>query len=173
MEIEQFDSFKELIEAAIKYKNPEILQIIDEIYNTSFTNEVWIGQIIDFLNDNDEEKCYNECYLTPFGSYGTRKYTYRFISTEEDKPSSRITDDDVQTLKKLKAQPQFILYDYEEDPALDIFGYYNLERTLKKCLESIGMTEELKVHLCEFCFSIIKRDRSIKNQESGPQLIKK
>ena len=53
-----------------------------KIYDTSYQNKVWINLILDFLNDNDEEKYYSEYYLTPSGSFGTRKYTYRFISTE-------------------------------------------------------------------------------------------
>ena len=107
--------------------------MIEEIYNTSFQNQVWMGVILDFLNDNKEDKIYSEYYLTPDFSYGTRKYTYRFISTQEDIPDS-ITDSDIQVLKKFKAKTPFILYDYEEDPTIDIFDYFTQSRTLKKVL---------------------------------------
>jgi len=159
MELKQFNSFKELISAQLSDgENAEISQIIAEIYNTSYSNEVWIGLILDFLNDNNNEKYYSEYYLNPEGSFGTRKYTYRFISTEEDVPYS-ITDDDVSVLKRLKAQPQFILYDYEEELSSDMFSYLGYNKTLKKCLESIGMSKELKEYLCEYCFCKFKQKK--------------
>ena len=162
MEISQFKSFKELISTPVRESEyNQIQQMIEEIYNTSFINQVWMGVILEFLNDNQDDKYYNEYYLTPDFSYGTRKYTYRFISTQEDIPDS-ITDSDIQVLKRFKAKTPFILYDYEEEPSADIFDYFTQSRTLKKVLESIGMSEELKAHLCEYCFYQIKQ---IKEQE--------
>lgn len=159
MEITQFKSFKELISTPVSESEyNQILQIIEEIYNKSFENQIWIGVILDFLNDNKEDKYYDEYYLTPDFSYGSRKYTYRFISTEEDIPHS-ITDSDVQVLKKFNASTPFILYDYEERPSADIFDYLNQPRTLRKVLESIGMTKELKEDLCEYCFYQIKQEK--------------
>ena len=159
MEISQFKSFKELILTPVNENEyNQILQMIEEIYNTSFQNQVWMGVILDFLNDNKEDKIYSEYYLTPDFSYGTRKYTYRFISTQEDIPDS-ITDSDIQVLKKFKAKTPFILYDYEEEPTIDIFDYFTQPRTLKKVLESIGISEELKVHLCEYCFYQVKQKK--------------
>lgn len=165
MEMNQFRSFQELISTpVIESELNQILQMIEEIYNTSFQNEVWMGVILEFLNDNKDDKFYSEYYLTPDFSYGRRKYTYRFISIQEDIPDS-ITDDDVQVLKKFNAQTPFILYDYEEQPSTDIFAYLEEPRTLKKVLESIGMTKELKSHLCEYCFYMVKREKN-KQQES-------
>lgn len=162
MDLTQFRSFKELISTPVSESaHSQIMEMIEEIYNTSFQNQVWMGVILEFLNDNKDYKFYNEYYLTPDFSYGTRKYTYRFISTEEDIPDS-ITDDDIRVLKKFNAQTKFILYDYEEQPSADIFAYLEQLRTLRKVLESIGMSEELKVHLCEYCFYQIKQ---IKEQE--------
>ena len=158
MELKQFKSFQELILNPVsesEYK--EIQQLIDKIYKTSFENQIWIEAILDFLNDNKNEKKYNEYYLRPDFSWDTRKNTYRFISTEEDMPHS-ITDSDVYVLKKFNAKTPFILYDYEEEPSVDIFDYLTQQRTLKKVLESIGMSDELKEHLCEFCFYKIKED---------------
>ena len=162
MEMYQFKSFKELISTPVSESEyNQILQMIEEIYNTSFQNQVWMGVILEFLNDNQDDKFYSEYYLTPDFSYGTRKYTYRFISTQEDIPDS-ITDSDIQVLKRFKAKTPFILYDYEEEPTADIFDYFTQSRTLKKVLESIGMSEELKIHLCEYCFYQVKQ---IKEQE--------
>ena len=159
MDLTQFRSFKELISTPVSEgEYNQILQMIEEIYNTSFDNQTWIGVILEFLNDNTNDKYYSEYYLTPDLSYGTRKYTYRFISTEENMPHS-ITDADIQVLKKFNARPQFILYDYEEQPSADIFAYLEQHRTLRKVLESIGMTEELKEHLCEYCFYRIKEEK--------------
>ena len=159
MEIWQFKSFKELISTPVKESEyNQIQQMIEEIYNTSFINQVWMGVILEFLNDNQDDKYYNEYYLTPDFSYGTRKYTYRFISTQEDIPDS-ITDSDIQVLKRFKAKTPFILYDYEEEPSSDIFAYFEQPRTLKKVLESIGMSEELKIHLCEYCFYQVKQEK--------------
>lgn len=158
MEMYQFKSFKELISTPVNENEyNQILQMIEEIYNTSFQNQVWMGVILDFLNDNKEEKFYSEYYLTPDFSYGTRKYTYRFISTQEDITDS-ITDSDIQVLKRFKAKTPFILYDYEEEPTDDIFDYFTQSRTLRKVLESIGMSDELKAHLCEYCFYQIKQE---------------
>ena len=85
IELKDFNSFKELISTPVnENERVQVLEFMNEIYNTSLQNQVWIGMIIDFLNDNNEGKYYNEYYLTPEGSYGTRKYTYRFISTEND-----------------------------------------------------------------------------------------
>ena len=159
MEINQFKSFQELISTPVNESEyNQIMQMIEEIYNTSFQNQTWIGIILDFLNyqENKENKYYEEYYLTPDFSYGTRRYTYRFISTREDMPHS-ITDSDVQVLKRFNAKPQFILYDYEEEPSADIFAYSEKPRTLRKVLESIGMTKELKEHLCEYCFYQVKQ----------------
>ena len=142
----------------------ETFELINQIFNTSLSNEKWVGAILDFLNDNNQNKYYSEYYLRPEGSYGTRKYTYRFISTEEDMPVS-ITDDDINVLKRFRAQTRFILFDYEEDPDLDVFDYLTNERTLKKCLESLGMTDELKEHLCEYCFNMVKSAKNIKHQK--------
>lgn len=162
MDLTQFRSFKELISTPVSESaHSQIMEMIEEIYNTSFQNQVWMGVILEFLNDNKDYKFYNEYYLTPDFSYGTRKYTYRFISTQEDIPDS-ITDDDIRVLKKFNAQTKFILYDYEEQPSADIFDYLEQPRTLRKVLESIGMTEELKAHLCEYCFYQVKQE---KNQE--------
>lgn len=152
IEMNKFKSFQELISTPVsESENSQIIQMIEKIYNTSFNNQVWIEAILDYLNDNKTEKQYEEYYLTPDFSWNTRKYTYRFISTEEDMPSS-ITDSDVQVLKKFKAQTPFILYDYEEKTSGDIFAYLEQPRTLKKVLEAIGMSEELKEYLCEYCF---------------------
>lgn len=162
MEMYQFKSFKELISTPISESEyNQIPQMIEEIYNTSFQNQVWMGVILEFLNDNQDDKFYSEYYLTPDFSYGTRKYTYRFISTQEDIPDS-ITDSDIQVLKRFKAKTPFIWYDYEEEPTADIFDYFTKSRTLKKVLESIGMSNELKSHLCEYCFYHVKQ---IKEQE--------
>jgi len=162
MELTQFKSFKELISTPVSENEyNQILQMIEEIYNTSFENQVWMGVILEFLNDNQDDKFFSEYYLTPNLSYGTRKYTYRFISTQEDIPDS-ITDSDIQVLKRLKAKTPFILYDYEEEPTTDIFDYFTQSRTLKKVLESIGMSDELKEHLCEYCFYQVKQ---VKQQE--------
>jgi len=177
MELTQFRSFKELISTPVSESElTKILQMIDEIYNTSFENQTWIGVILEFLNDNENEKQYNEYYLTSDFSYGTRKYTYRFISTEEDIPSS-ITDSDVQVLKKFNAKTPFILFDYEEQPSADIFAYLEQPRTLKKVLESIGMSDELKEHLCEYCFYIVtqeknKQQASIRTKKLTPSINK-
>lgn len=159
MEMYQFKSFKELISTPVSESEyNQILQMIEEIYNTSFQNQVWMGVILEFLNNNNEGKYYSEYYLNPDFSYGTRRYTYRFISTEEDIPDS-ITDSDIQVLKRFKAKTPFILYDYEEEPTADIFDYFTQSRTLKKVLDSIGMSEELKVHLCEYCFYQVKQEK--------------
>lgn len=158
MEMNQFKSFRELTSTPLNESEYyQVLQMLEEIYNTSFENQIWIGVILDFLNDKKSEKQYSEYYLTPDFGFGTRRCTYRFISTEEDMPNS-ITDSDVQVLKKFKAQPQFILYDYEEEPSSDIFEYLNRQRTLRKVLESIGIPKELKEHLCEYCFYRIKQE---------------
>jgi len=159
VEMYQFKSFKELISTPVSESEyNQILKMIEEIYNTSFQNQVWMGVILEFLNDNQDDKFYNEYYLTPDFSYGTRKYTYRFISTQEDIPDS-ITDSDIQVLKRFKAKTPFILYDYEDEPSSDIFAYFEQPRTLKKVLESIGMSEELKIHLCEYCFYQVKQEK--------------
>lgn len=159
MSINEFKSFNELMTTPVSERNyNQLQQIIEEVYNKSFENQVWIGVILDFLNGNQVGEFYNEYYLTPDFSYGTRKSTYRFISTQEDIPDS-ITDSDVQVLKKFNAKTPFILYDYEEEPSADIFDYLTQTRTLKKVLESIGMSEELKVHLCEYCFYQVKHEK--------------
>lgn len=164
MALTQFRSFKELISTPVSESEyNQIMEMIEEIYNTSFQNQVWMGVILEFLNDNKDYKFYNEYYLTPDFSYGTRKYTYRLISTQEDIPDS-ITDDDIQVLKKFNATTPFILYDYEEQPSEDIFAYLEQPRTLRKVLESIGMTEELKAHLCEYCFYQVKQEKNQSNE---------
>jgi len=168
----QFRNFKELISTPVsEIEYGQVTQIIQEVYNTIFENQVWIGAILDFLNGNKEEKHYSEFYLTPDFSYGTRKCTYRFISTEGDMPYS-ITDSDVEVLKRFHAQTKFILYDHEEKPSSDAFAYLERPRSLRRVLESLGMTEELKEHLCEFCFYRLKEEK--KTQENkGPVLTRK
>ena len=75
MKLIQVNSFKELI--SVKPENEETklqrYDMLTKIYNTSYQNQVWIGLILDFLNDNEEGKYYSEYYLAPSGSYGTRK----------------------------------------------------------------------------------------------------
>lgn len=172
MDLTQFKSFKELISTPVSESEyNQILQMINEIYNTSFHNQIWIGVILEFLNDNQEDQYYGEYYLTPDFSYGTRKYTYRFISTQEDMPDS-ITDSDIEVLKRFKAKTPFILYDYEEQPSSNIFAYLEQPRTLKKVLESIGMSEELKVHLCEYCFYQLKQEKATRNASLSRKLEK-
>ncbi len=63
-------------------------------------------------------------------------------------------------LKKFHAKTPFILYDYEEKPTADEFDYLTKQRTLRKVLESIGMSDELKEHLCEFCFYQVKQEEN-------------
>ncbi len=128
---------------------------------------------MDFLNNNKEEKYYNEYYLTPSGSYGTRKYTYRFISTEEDMPCS-ITDDDIKVLKKFNAQTKFVLYDHKEKPSSDPFAYLENKKTLIDVMQAIGMTNELQNHLCEYCFNRLNQEigKSDEQEQSGPKLTK-
>lgn len=168
----QFRSFKELISTPVSDSEyQQIVQMMEEVYNTSFPNQVWISAILDFLNDNKDEKYYSEFYLTPDFSDGRRTCTYRFISTDGDMPIS-ITDDDVEVLRKFHAQTKFILYDYEETPSSDTFAYLERPRALRKVLKSIGMTEELKEHLCEFCFYRLKEEKN-KQEKSGPTLTRK
>lgn len=168
----QFRSFKELISTPVnEFEYPQILQMMQEVYNTILPSQTWIAAILDFLNDNKEGKYYNEYYLTPDFSCGTREYVYRFISTEGDMPYS-ITDSDVEVLEKFHAQTKFILYNYEEKPSSDTFAYLEQPRSLRKVLESIGMTEELKEHLCEFCFYRLKEEKN-KQEKSGPILTRK
>lgn len=173
MKLEQVNSFKEL--NSIKPENDETKinqqQLLYEILSTSYKNEVWIGLIIDFLNDNDENKEYKEYYLKPYGSLGTRKYTYRFISTDEDMPCS-ISDDDIGVLKRLNAQPRFILYDYQEKPNKDPFAYLENERNLIDVLQIIGMKEELANYLCEYCFDKLKQEKCVKQEQNAPKLVK-
>lgn len=158
MDIKNFNSFKELVSTPVSESEyPEKIRIIDEIFNSSYQNQEWINVILCFLNNNNQNKSFGEYYLEPDDNRKKRKYTYRFISTKEDLPNS-ITDDDIKVLKKLNAQPKFILFDYEEEPILGAFNYSSKRRTLKKCLESIGMPEELKEYLCEFCFYRVKND---------------
>ena len=71
-----------------------------------------------------------------------------------------ITDDDIRVLKKFNAQTPFILYNYEERPSSDVFAYLEDERTLQECLQSIGMTKELKEYLCECCFYKVKQTKN-------------
>ena len=175
MELIQFNSFKEL--EAANPENEEIkLQRYDmlcKIYNTSYQNQVWIGLILDFLNDNEEEKYYSEYYLTPSGSYGTRKYTYRFISTEKDMPRS-ITDDDIKVLKKFNAQTKFVLYDHQEKTSSNPFAYLEYEKKLIDVMQAIGMTNELQNHLCEYCFNKLnqKNSKQTEDEKNGPKLIR-
>lgn len=172
IDIRQFSSFKELVASSINGSDSaEILQLTEKIFNTSYPNQIWIGEILDFLNNNNEGKEYSEYYLESDGNYGTRNGIYRIISSNEDIPYS-ITDGDIEVLKRLKAQPKFILYDYEEESTIDIFGYYRKERTLRKCIESIGMTDELVEHLCEFCFDRVKqaRDKDLGHHRFNPDL---
>ena len=165
MELTQFNSFKELISTPVnESEHKEILRMINEIYYTSYSNEVWIGVILDFLNDNNEDKYYNEYYLEPERSYKTRKCMYHIISTEENLPYS-ISDEEVLILKKFNAQPQFILYDFEDKTSTTPFEHLYQNRTLKKVLESIGMTKELEEHLCEFCFYKVKEKMEKEKQE--------
>ncbi len=85
MEISQFQSFKELITTPVRENEyNQILQMIERIYSTSFESQIWIGAIIDFLNDNRTGKQYDEYYLSPDYDWNTRRFAYRFISTEED-----------------------------------------------------------------------------------------
>ncbi len=160
MKIEDFKSFNELISTPVddcKYRQAK--ELIDDIYNKSLDNQVWISVILSYLNNGNEEN-YNEYYLTPDLSYGTRKYAYRFISKEEDMPNS-ITDSDVEVLRKLNAQTKFILYDYQEIVSSHIFDYLKYKRTLKEVINSIGMSEEVKNHLCEYCFNRVKRENEV------------
>ena len=171
----QLNSFKELI--SVKPENEETklqrYDMITKIYNTSYQNQVWIGLILDCLNDNEEGKYYSEYYLTPSGSYGTRKYTYRFISTEEDMPCS-ITDDDIKVLKRFNAQTKFVLYDHQEKTSSDPFAYLEYEKKLIDVMQAIGMTKELQNHLCEYCFNKLKQENSKQRgqEQSGPKLTK-
>ena len=165
MEISQFKSFKELMSTPLIEKEQEqVKKIVEEIYNTSFENEIWIGIILEFLNGNQGDKCYGEYYLKPDFGWDTRRCTYRFISTQVDMPHS-ISDSDVQVLKKFNAKTPFILYDYEEEPTADEFEYLSKKRTLKKVLESIGIEDDLKNHLCEYCFYKVKEIKIKQQQE--------
>ena len=173
MNLEQVNSFKQL--NSIKPENNETKtekqQLLCEILGTSYKNEIWIGLILDFLNDNDENKEYKEYYLKPYGSLGTRKYTYRFISTDKNMPCS-ISDDDISVLKRLNAQPKFILYDYQEKPNKDPFAYLENERNLIDILQIIGMKEELSKYLCEYCFNKLKKEKSNEQEQNSPKLVK-
>ena len=165
LEISQFKSFKELMSTPLIGKEQEqVKKIVEEIYNTSFENEIWIGIILEFLNGNQDDKCYEEYYLRPDLGWDTRRCTYRFISTQVDMPHS-ISDSDVQVLKKFNAKTPFILYDYEEEPTADEFEYLSKKRTLKKVLESIGIEDDLKNHLCEYCFYKVKEIKIKQQQE--------
>ncbi|MBE6154728.1 MAG: hypothetical protein E7163_04070 [Firmicutes bacterium] len=175
MELIEFNSFDELVTTKPENEEAKLLryELLEKIYKTSYKNAKWIGLIIDFLNANDEGKYYSEYYLTPDFSYGTRKYTYRFISTEEDKPYS-ITDDDIQVLKRLNAQPKFILYDYQEKPNSDVFAYLQNEKTLIDVIQAIGMPNELKSYLCDYCFNRLSHEHSmlVVQEQSDPALLR-
>jgi len=175
MNLMQFNSFKELISAKPENEETKLQKydMLTKIYNTNYQNQIWIGLILDFLNDNEEGKYYSEYYLTPSGSYGTRKHTYRFISTEEDMPYS-ITDDDIKVLKRFNAQTKFVLYDYQEKTSSDPFAYLENEKKLIDVMQVIGMTNELQNHLCEYCFNRLNQEigKSDEQEQSGPKLTK-
>ena len=175
MNLMQFNSFKELISAKPENEETKLQKydMLTKIYNTNYQNQIWIGLILDFLNDNEEGKYYSEYYLTPSGSYGTRKHTYRFISTEEDMPYS-ITDDDIKVLKKFNAQTKFVLYDYQEKTSSDPFAYLENEKTLIDVIQAIGMPKDLQNHLCEYCFNRLNQENSKQTaqEQGGPKLIK-
>lgn len=160
MELETFLSFSEMCEfrnnQLEQNKINEIDKLINEILNFSETNEYWIGTILDYLNDLEQED-YLEYFLQP-DFYGSREKSYRIISTQNNIPNS-ITDQDVGTLIKLNLQPQFILYDYKAENSYDPFEYYSKKRTLRLCLASIGMGADLKKYLCELIFNRIKQQR--------------
>lgn len=80
-------------------------------------------------------------------------------------PSS-ITDSDVEVLKKFNAQTKFILYDYQERVSSNIFDYLKYKRTLKEVTNSIWMSDEVKNHLCEYCFNRVKRENEIISRKS-------
>lgn len=166
MNISDFSNFKDLLSRPVNDSEyTQIIKIINDIYNTSYNNEVWINVILTFLNGGNYDFEFNEYYLTSDLSYGTRKHTYRFISKEEDMPSS-ITDSDVEVLKKFNAQTKFILYDYQERESSNIFDYLKYKRTLKEVINSIGMSDEVKNHLCEYCFNRVKRENEIISRKS-------
>ena len=54
MDLTQFRSFKELISTPVSENEyNQVIQMIEEIYNTSFQNQVWMGVILEFLNEID------------------------------------------------------------------------------------------------------------------------
>jgi len=174
MKLKDFSSFKHLASKQnTAEETDQIIQLINEILNTSYTSEIWIGQIIDFLNNNDEDKDYGEYYIKP-DDYGTRKFTYRFISTEKDKPHPlTLNDENVQKLKRLKklnGQPKFILFDYEEDPSLGMWDYLHQKKTLREVLQCLGMSNDLKEYLCEFCFDRIKQTQIASPQQKTDKI---
>ena len=157
MKISDFSSFNEMYESKKKQsKNNELDKLIGEVLDFSETNEYWIGTILDYLNGLGQED-YIEYHLAS-DFYGSRKYSYRIISTQNNLPNS-ITDQDVETLFRLNAQPRFILYDYKVENNFDLFEYYNKQRTLKLCLKSLGMQDDLQRYLCELCFNKIKHHK--------------
>ena len=59
MKFEDFKSFNELISTPVddcKYRQAKVL--IDDIYNKSLDNQVWISVILNYLNKNVFITCY-------------------------------------------------------------------------------------------------------------------
>lgn len=85
-----------------------------------------------------------------------------------------ISDDDIKVLKRLNAQPKFVLYDYQEKPSSDPFAYLENEKTLIDVMQAIGMSKDLKNHLYEYCFNKLNQENSKQSEQklSGPKLIK-
>jgi len=164
MELTQINSFKEFVSSPVNNREKyEVSIIINQILNSTDSNKVWLEMILDFLNNNDENKHYSQYYFPHKESDENRKGNYHLISTKEDLPTS-ITDEEVRILKKYNAQPQFILYEFEENSSLSSSDFASRTRTLKKVLESIGISNEVKEHLYNLIFCKVK-EKILKEQQ--------
>ena len=161
MELTQINSFKELVSSPVNEREKfEVSKIINEILNSTATNNEWIKMILDYLNDNDKDNHYNHYYFSHKDSGGARKGNYHIISTEEDLPIS-ITDEDVQILKKYNAKLNYILYEFEERYSLSALDFSSRTRTLKSVLDSIGLSKDVKEHLYNLVYMFFVRANPI------------
>lgn len=161
--IKRFKSFEELENTPLdESEYEEAKSLINKIYDTKFQNIVWVGSILDYLN-SEEEVTYYEFYMEPslFGS--ARKHMYHIIARDENSFSS-LTDSDMEVLKRLNAIPPFIVYEYNSSQT-DAFAYLDEEKSLREVLESVGMTDDIKRHLCEFCFYRVKEIQEVSNKQ--------
>lgn len=167
MKLTEINSFKELI-ALSKSGNEcwKISRLIDEVYDIYYSNEEWIEIILDFLNGNTEDKKYSEYFYIPDENSNDRKDIYCFISTKDDMPIS-ITDEEALILKKFNAQTKFILYGLEVKKSFSSQDFLCKKISLRKVLESIGITTELKEYLSELCFNRVKEEMLKKEQEKN------